>query len=280
MADVMEERVRSIELCAGLGFSVGALILSTSLVLYPKLAPANQTNLILEAISKQDITSWMGLHAMMVVGFLLSTVAFTAFGFLLHLRGSSGPAAVVTASALLGGSIWATFLSLEFFVGPFLKSLYPVDPGLATMLFNTVWFWKMGALALGGVLLFTSVIAAGISGTSREILPVWLGWGGAFFGVVGVLIYAFEFWSASAIGSAINPMRNSGVRFGVGLPLQLWMMGVGVSLLNAYRNHSLGQPRRTSARIESAPEPSKATKPRREPFPQFPEAPPLPPPIP
>ena len=269
MLDVMEERVRSIEICAGLGFSLGALVLSTSLVLYPKLPPANQTNLILDAITKQDITSWMGLHAMMVIGFLLATVGFTAFGFLLHLRGSSGPAAVVTTGALLGGTLWVTFLSLEFFVGPFLKNLYIVDPGLATMLFTTIWFWKMGALALGGVLLFATVIAAGLSGTSREILPVWLGWGGAFFGVVGILIYVFEFWSASAIGSAINPMRGAGVRFGVGLPLQLWMLGVGGSLLSAYRNKSFVETRR-----------ARPHAPKREPPPRFPEAPPLPPPIP
>ena len=52
MADVMDERVRSIEFCAGLGFTLGALFLSLSLCLYPRLAPANQTNLILDALSK------------------------------------------------------------------------------------------------------------------------------------------------------------------------------------------------------------------------------------
>ena len=46
MADVMDERVRSIEFCAGLSFTLGAVFLSLALCLYPRLAPANQTNLI------------------------------------------------------------------------------------------------------------------------------------------------------------------------------------------------------------------------------------------
>ena len=237
MADVMDERVRSIEFCAGFCFTLGALVLSLSLCLYPRLAPANQTNLILEALSKEDVGSWMSLHAFMVIGFFLATVAFVAYGFLLHLKGSSGPASVVTTSALLGGGIWATFLSMEFFVGPFLKNYYPVDPGLATMLFSTVWFWKMGALTVGGMLLFLAVIGSGVSGTSRGMLPLWLGWGGAFFGAVGILVYLSEFWTATATGMAINPMRGSGVRFGVGLPIQLWMIGVGLMLLRDYRDH-------------------------------------------
>ncbi len=269
MADVMEERARSIGLCAGVGFTLGALLLSLSLVLYPTLAPANQTNLILDTLAKQDIGSWMGLHAVMALGFLLASIAFTAFAFLLHLRGSSGPASVVTVCALVAGTIWAIFLSMEFFVGPFIKNLYPVDPGLATMLFSTIWFWKMGALALGGVLLFTAVIFAGAAGTARGILPVWIGWGGAFFGAVGILIYLFEFWTATATGAAINPMRGAAVRYFVGLPLQLWMIGVGATLLREYRERAFALP-------PQAPTPV----PKRDHAPRATEPPPLPPPIP
>ena len=272
MADVMDERVRSIEFCAGLSFTLGALFLSLSLCLYPRLAPANQTNLILDALSKEDIGSWMGLHALMVVGFLLATLGLVAYGFLLHLKGSSGPASLVSTSALIGGGLWTTFLSMEFFVGPFLKTYYPIDPGLATMLFSTVWFWKMGALAVGGVLLFTAVIGAGVSGTSRGMMPLWLGWGGAFFGVVGILVYVFEFWAATATGTAINPLRGAGVRYGVGLPIQLWMIGAGLMLLRDYnaRAHTLPPQMRTPV------------PPKREPaaMPRAPEPPPLPPPIP
>ena len=269
MPDVMEERVRSIQLGAGLAFVLGALVLSLSLVLYPSLAPANQTNLILERLAKEDVSSWMGLHAFMAIGFLLAAVGFTAFAFLLHLRGSSGPASVVTLCALVGASIWSIFLSAEFYVAPFLKNLYPIDPGLATMLFTTVWFWKMGALAVGGSLLFVSVIFAGSAATSRRILPVWLGWGGAFFGVVGVLVYAFEFWSSTATGAAINPMRSAAVRYGVGLPLQVWMIAVGATLLREYRD-----------RVTALPPQAPTPVPRREPGPRVPEPPPLPPPIP
>ena len=272
MADVMDERVRSIEFCAGLSFTLGAVFLSLALCLYPRLAPANQTNLILEALSKEDIGSWMGLHALMVLGFFLSTLGLVSYGFLLHLKGSSGPASLVTTSALIGGGLWTTFLSMEFFVGPFLKTYYPIDPGLATMLFSTVWFWKMGALAVGGVLLFTAVVGAGVSGASRGTMPLWLGWGGAFFGVVGILVYLSEFWAATATGSAINPMRGAGVRFGVGLPIQLWMIGVGLLLLRDYQTHAHTLP--PQARTHVPPK-------REQPvMPKFPEPPPLPPPIP
>jgi hypothetical protein len=170
-----------------------------------------------------------------------STVAFTAFAFLLHLR-TSGAASITSVSALVGGGIWATFLSMELFVGPFIKSYYPIDPGLATMLFTTVWFWKMGALAVGATLLFMAVISAGTAGVTREIIPIWMGWGGALFGVVGILVYLFEFWTATATGSAINPMRSAGVRYGVGLPIQLWMIGVGATLLRDWRSKAMALP--------------------------------------
>jgi hypothetical protein len=269
MPDVMEERVRSIQLGAGLAFALGALVLSLSLVCYPSLPPANQTNVILERLAKEDVASWMWLHAFMAAGFLLAGTAFTAFGFLLHLRGSSGPASVVTVGAIVGAALWTVFLSAEFFVAPFFKNLYPIDPGLATMLFTTVWFWKMGALLIGGVLMFVSVIFAGLAATWRKVLPVWLGWGGVFFGVVGVLVYVLEFWNSTATGAAVNPMRNSAVRFGVGLPLQVWMLAVGATLLREYRD-----------RVTTLPPQARTPVPRREPAARAPEPPPLPPPIP
>jgi hypothetical protein len=276
MADVMEDRVRSIELCAGLGFTLGALVLSLSLVFYPTLPPASQTNLILDIVGKQDVGSWMNLHAFMLLGFLVVAAALTAFGFLLHLKGASGPASVVTMAALIGGGIWASFLSLEFFTTPFIKSYYPLEPGLATMLFNIVWYWKMGALAVGSVLLFVAVVAAGLSGTSRGILPVWLGWGGALFAVVGIAVYLFDFLGAEATGAAINPMRGTGVRFGIGLPLQVWLIAVGATLLRSYADHRAVP---LPPQVRSPVPPRRPAAPK-EPVGSQPEPPPLPPPIP
>jgi len=254
MADLMEERVRSIQLWAGLAFTAGAVILSLSLALFPNLAPANQTNLILETLVKQNVDAWMGLHAAMVIGFLLATVGFTAFAFLLHLRGSSGPASLVSVCALVGGALWATFLSIEFFVTPFVRNAYTIDPGLTTMVFSAIWFWKMGALALGAVLLFVAVIGAGVAGASRGVLPAWLGYAGALFGGIGVLVYVFDFWGSTVTGAAINPMRSMAVRFGIGLPLQVWMVAVGATLLREFRE-----------RATALPPQSRTPVPRREP---------------
>jgi hypothetical protein len=263
MADVMEERVHSIHLGAGVAFVAGAFLILISLGLFPNLPPANQTSQVLEAISREPAGSWMGLHAIMAIGFLLAAVGFAAYAFLLHLRGSSGPASAVTVCALVGGSIWAVFLSMEFFAGPFMKNLYPVDPGLATMLFTLAWFWKMGALALGAVLMFAAVVVGGIAGTSRGILPLWLGWGGAFFGIVGILVYVFEFWGATPTGSAINPMRTPAIRFGIGLPLQLWMIAVGATFLRAHR-----------ARVAVLPPQAPTPVPKRDPSRPVPGTPP------
>jgi len=254
MADLMDERVRSIQLWAGLAFTAGAVILSLSLALFPNLAPANQTNLILETLVKQNVDAWMGLHAAMVIGFLLATVGFTAFAFLLHLRGSSGPASLVSVCALVGGALWATFLSIEFFVTPFVRNAYTIDPGLTTMVFRAIWFWKMGALALGAVLLFVAVIGAGVAGASRGVLPAWLGYAGALFGGIGVLVYVCDFWGSTVTGAAINPMRSMAVRFGIGLPLQVWMVAVGATLLREFRE-----------RATALPPQSRTPVPRREP---------------
>ena len=254
MADLMEERVRSIQLWAGLAFTVGAVILSLSLALFPNLAPANQTNLILDTLVKQNVDGWMGLHAAMAIGFLLATVGFTAFAFLLHLRGSSGPASLVSVCALVGGALWVAFLSMEFFVTPFIRNAYTIDPGLTTMVFSAVWFWKMGALALGAVLFFVAVIGAGVAGSSRGVLPAWLGYAGALFGGIGVLVYVFDFWGATVTGAAINPMRSTAVRFGIGLPLQVWMVAVGATLLRDFRE-----------RASALPPQARTPVPRREP---------------
>lgn len=287
MADVMEERVRSIQLGAGVTFVAGAMLLLLSLGLFPSLPPANQTSQVLDAISKEPASSWMWLHVGMAAGFLLAAIGFTAFAFLLHLRGSSGPASAVTVCALVGGGLWAAFLSMEFFAGPFLKNLYPVDPGLATMLFTMAWFWKMGALAVGAVLMFAAVVISGIAGTARGIFPVWLGWGGAFFGVIGILVYTFEFWSATPTGSAINPMRSGAIRFGIGLPLQLWMIAVGATLLREWRERAAVLPpqaptpvpkRHLSTHAPGAPPTRVTPGGPAQPVPE--EPPPLPPPIP
>ena len=253
MADVMEERIRSIQFSSGIAFVLGALLLALTITLYPTLPPANETNKVLEVLVKEDTSSWMWLHAMMVAGFALVTVAFTAFSFQLHLRGSSGPASVVSSCALVAGALWMTFLSAEFFVFPFVKNYMSIEPGLATMLFNVFWYWKMGALWTAGLLTFFAVITAGTTATARGILPVWLGWGGAVFATLGVLIYLFEFATATATGSAINPMRGGFARYGVGLTLQLWLLATGATFLSEWRN-----------RVTTLPPQMRTPVPRRE----------------
>lgn len=267
MADVMEDRVRSIGLTAGICFVASAIVLAISIVRFPALPPANETSHVLEILVKHEAGSWMMLHAWMACGFLLATIAFTAFSFLLHLRGSSGPASIASGCALIGGALWIAFLSAELFVHPFIANLLPVDPGLATMLFNMLWFWKMGALWMAGMLFFVAVIAAGVAANARGILPVWLGLGGPLFAAIGVLVYLFELLAASATGGAINPMRGAFARYGVGLPLQAWMLGAGLVLLGDWRS-----------RAATLPPQVRTAVPKREP--QAPEPPPLPPPIP
>ncbi|MEK7315892.1 MAG: hypothetical protein AAB011_06910 [Candidatus Eisenbacteria bacterium] len=295
MADVMDERIRAIQITSGVGFSAGALLVALSLLLYPSLPTANETNKILEILSKQEAGSWMMLHAALVLGFILAAIGFTGYGFLLHLKGSSGAAAIVTACSLVGCSLWVSFLSAEFFVHPFVMNLVSIEPGLGTMLFSLYWFWKLGAIALGAVLLFTAVAAAGVAATARGLQPVWLGWGGALFAVIGIVVYALDFLSASATGAPINPLRTPFVRFGVGLPIQLWLGTVGVMLLMEWSRRmpagagiGSGGRRDTVRTTGSAPKASLEQKPSLErqrpapqqPMPQGPESPPLPPPIP
>lgn len=256
MADVMEERIGSIERAAGFGFVLGSILLALAVVLHPVFPEVNRTNLVLQAITKSRGESWMQLHALMAAGFVIVTVAFSAFAFLLHLKGSSGSASIVATCALLGGGIWVTFLSAELYAYRFFANLYGVDPGGSTMLFSTVWFWKLGALIVAGSLLFVAVVFAGVTGAKREIIPVWLGWGGALFALVGLLIYLMEFWSSTATGAATQPMQWPAVRYGIGLPLQLWMLGVGVLFLRRY--YSRPMPRRAAAARPAEPAPRKA----------------------
>ncbi|HYJ32616.1 MAG TPA: hypothetical protein VE326_05300 [Candidatus Binatia bacterium] len=242
MADVMEDRIRSAGLTAGIAFALGALCIAISIVLFPELPPANETSRILEVLVRQDSAGWMWLHAALAAGFVLATIGFVSLGFMLHFRGATGPASVGMVCALIAGSLWAAFLSVEFFVHPFIRNLMGVDPGLATMLFNTYWFWKMGALWLAGILLFVAVISEGLAAAARGILPAWLGFAGAVFATFGVILYAFEFLNATTIGAAINPMRGPIGRWGVGLPLQLWMVAVGATLLRDHRERALALP--------------------------------------
>ena len=234
MADVMAERVRSIQRCVGVCFITGALLLTFSIVAQPTFGDVNRADLILEYLSKQVWSAWMMLHAVMMLGFALVAVGFAALGFLLHLRGSSGSASVITASALLGGALWVLFFSAELYGYRYLLNLYGIDPSLATALFSTVWFWKMGGIAAAALLTFAAVVASGVTGTARGILPVWLGWGGALFGIAGIATYVFAFLGSTATGAAINPMQAPAVRYGIGLPLQLWLLGVGTLMMRAY----------------------------------------------
>jgi len=102
------------------------------------------------------------------------------------------------------------------------------------MLFSAVWFWKLGALYSGALFFFGAVIFAGVGGVKRDILPIWLGWGGALVAIVGALVYVMDFWSTTATGAASQPMQWPAMRYGVGLPLQLWMLGVGAVMLRDY----------------------------------------------
>lgn len=296
MADVMDERIRAIQITSGIGFTAGAFLVALSLFLYPSLPAANETNKIVEILSKQESGGWMMLHAALVLGFVLVAIGFTGYGFLLHLKGSSGAAAIITACSLIGGTLWAAFMSAEFFVHPFIMNLVSIEPGLGTMLFSIYWFWKLGAIAIAAVLLFAAVAAAGLAGTSRGLQPVWLGWGGAFFAVLGILVYVIDFLSAGATGAPINPLRTPFVRFAVGLPLQLWLGGVGVMMLMEWANKrpvgsGIGGRRDTVQTTGRAPKASLEQKPsmeRQRPGappvgpsgPSGSEPPPLPPPIP
>jgi hypothetical protein len=234
MADVMEERIHSIERTAGFAFVIAAVILGTTMLMHPVFPDVNNTAQVLQSITSAKGEAWMQVHAVMAAGFAIAAIGFCALAFLLHLKGSSGSASVVTACAILGGGIWVTFLSAELYAYRFFANLYGVDAGGATMLFSAVWFWKLGALYAGALFFFAAVFAAGVGAAKRDLLPIWLGWGGALVALVGAMVYIMDFWSTTATGAASQPMQWPAMRYGVGLPLQLWMLGVGVILLREY----------------------------------------------
>ena len=234
MADVMTERIRSIQRCVGVTFIAGALLIGFSIVAQPSFSDVNRADEVLGLIAKQGWGGWMTLHAVMILGFALVTIGFAAFGFLLHLRGSSGSASVITASAVVAGSLWTGFFAAELYGYRYLTNLYSIDPSLATALFTTVWFWKMGAMVVAAALTFLAVAFAGARGTARGLLPVWLGWGGTLFAIAGLAVYVFSFLGSTATGAPINPIQSGGVRYGIALPLQLWLLGVGAWMSYAY----------------------------------------------
>lgn len=268
MADVMTERIRSIQRCVGVTFIAGALLIGFSIVAQPSFSDVNVAKDVLDLVSKQDWSGWMMLHAVMIVGFALVTIGFAAFGFLLHLRGSSGSASVITASAVAAGALWMDFFAAELYGYRYLTNLYSIDPSLATALFTTVWFWKLGGMVVAALLTFLAVAFAGARGTARGLLPVWLGWGGTLFAIAGLAVYVFSFLGSTTTGAAINPMQSGGVRYGIGLPLQLWLLGVGAWMSYAYVNRiSMAPPappaprEPVSRRPEGASRPEGAAKP-------------------
>ena len=234
MADVMEERIRSVQRTAGWAFTLGSILLGISILTHPTFPQVNQTNLVLQEITRAHGGSWMLFHALMILGFFLVTVGFSALAFLLHLKGSSGSASIVATSALIGGALWIAFLSAELYAYHFFANLYSIDPGGATMLFSTVWFWKLGALVVAGILQFLAVFFAGMAATKREVAPAWLGLVGALFAMIGTLYYAVDFWTSTTTGAAIQPMQSPAARYGIGLPLQIWVLVMGITLLREY----------------------------------------------
>jgi hypothetical protein len=234
MADVMEERIHSIERTAGFAFVVASVVLATTMLVHPVFPDVNRTNLVLQAITSARGDAWMQVHAIMAAGFAVAAIAFCGLAFLLHMKGSSGSASVVSTCALLGGGIWVTFLCAELYAYRFFANLYSVDPGGATMLFSTIWFWKVGALVAGALLFFGAVVFSGVAGVKRDLFPLWLGWGGALVALIGALVYILDFLSSTATGAASQPMQWPAMRYGVGLPLEVWMLGVGVIFLKRY----------------------------------------------
>jgi hypothetical protein len=234
MADVMEERIRSVERTAGFSFVIAAVVLSTTMLVHPSFPDVNNTGKVLQAITGANGEAWMQIHAIMAAGFAIAAIGFCALAFLLHFKGSSGSASIVTTCALLGAGVWVTFLSAELYAYRFFANLYGVDAGGATMLFSTVWFWKLGALYAGALFFFGAVIFSGIGAVKRDVMPIWLGWSGALVAIVGALVYIMDFWGSTATGAASQPMQWPAMRYGVGLPLQLWMLGAGVVLLQKY----------------------------------------------
>src|SRR3989442_10886653 len=171
MADVMEDRIHSIERSAGFAFVIASVMLGSTMLLHPVFPDVNRTSLVLQRITSARGDAWMQIHAIMAAGFAIAAMAFCALAFLLHMKGSSGSASIVSTCALLGGGIWVTFLCAELYAYRFFANLYGVDPGGATMLFSTIWFWKVGALVAGGVGVFLAGPLFRRAGGGRGDLP-------------------------------------------------------------------------------------------------------------
>src|SRR5882672_3363188 len=133
MADVMEERIHSIERTSGFAFVIAAVTLGTTMLVHPTFTDVNNTGKVLQAITGAKGEAWMQVHAIMAAGFAIAAIGFCALAFLLHLKGSSGSASIVTTCALLGAGIWVTFLSAELYAYRFFTNVYGVDAGGATM---------------------------------------------------------------------------------------------------------------------------------------------------
>src|SRR5438552_4320080 len=135
MADVMEERIRSIERTAGFAFVIASVLLGTTMLAHPLFPDVNKTNQVLQTITSSKGEAWMQVHALMAGGFAIAAVAFCALAFLLHMRGSSGCASIVTICALVGGALWVTFIIAETYALCFYKNLYVIVPVGVTKIF-------------------------------------------------------------------------------------------------------------------------------------------------
>src|SRR5437667_7813577 len=86
MADVMEERIRSIERTAGFAFVIASVLLGTTMLAHPLFPDVNKTNQVLQTITSSKGEAWMQVHALMAAGFAIAAVAFCGVVFLLHLK--------------------------------------------------------------------------------------------------------------------------------------------------------------------------------------------------
>src|SRR5256886_7180222 len=119
MGDVKAQWLRPTEPPAGFGFVIASERLGATLLAHPEFPDVNKTNQVLQTITSQKGEAWMQVHALMAAGFAIAAVAFCALAFLLHIKGSSGTASIVTTCALVGGGLWVTFLSAEMYATRF-----------------------------------------------------------------------------------------------------------------------------------------------------------------
>jgi len=138
---------------------IAAVTLGTTMLVHPTFTDVNNTGNVLQAITAakgRGLDAGARDHGGGIRRRRDGPSA--ALAFLLHIRGSSGSAAIVSTCALLGAGVWITFLSAELYAYKFFTNWFGVDAGGATMLFSTVWFWKLGALYAGALLFFGAVI--------------------------------------------------------------------------------------------------------------------------